>query len=166
MAKRVTLRGDVQLRNNMRRLSRVYDGKAMDVDIEQALEPMRRETEKNAVPLRNFVGKHSSFFPQPTGAPPGGHLDEGVVSARVKGTAKRRVWWVSFAKRARYLAHLVEFGTAPHFQPKFKGGFMHPGARAQPFFRPAFDTKKADVMATLGRRAWMRILAAASRSRK
>jgi hypothetical protein len=166
MAKRVTLRGDVALRNNMRRLARLYDGKAMDIDIEAALEPLRRETEKNAAPLRNFPGKHSSFFPQPSGTPKGGHLDQGVVSARVSGTARRRVWWVSFKNRARYIAHLVEFGTKPHLQENFRGGFYHPGARAKPFFRPAFDSKKATVLETLGRRAWLRISTAAARLRK
>lgn len=150
----------------MRRLARVYDGKSMDVDMEQALEPLRRETVSNAVPLRNFAGKHPPFFPQPSGTPKGGHLDEGVVSARVKGTAKRRVWWVSFRKRARYIAHLIEFGTAPHVQPRFKKGFSHPGARPRPFFRPAFDSKKDDILSTLGRRAWLRISAAATRIRK
>lgn len=166
MAKRVALRGDVALRNNMRRLARIYDGKTMDIDMEAALEPMRRETESKAIPLRNFVGKHSSFFPQPKGTPPGGHLDDGIVSARVKGTATARTWWVSFARRARYIAHLVEFGTAPHFQKNFKGGFMHPGARAQPFFRPAFDATKSGVFETLGHRAWLRLSSAARRGSK
>lgn len=37
-------------------------------------------------------------------------------------------------------AHLVEFGTAAHWQPKKKR--MHPGAAAKPFLRPAFDAEK------------------------
>jgi HK97 gp10 family phage protein len=36
-------------------------------------------------------------------------------------------------------AHLVEFGTAPHWQPNRFGGIMHPGARAKPFMRPAYE---------------------------
>lgn len=37
-------------------------------------------------------------------------------------------------------AHLVEFGTDPHWQPK--RGVMHPGARPFPFLTPAFhDTE-------------------------
>lgn len=35
----------------------------------------------------------------------------------------------------RNYAHLVEFGTNPHMI----GKRMHPGARAKPFMRPAFD---------------------------
>lgn len=151
------LTGDDQVRRNISRAAGIYDGKAMDVDIEAALEPMRRETERNAVPLRNYAGKHPEFFPQPAGTPPGGHVDENVVSVRVLGTAKKRTWWVSFKGRARTIVHLLEFGTAPHFQKNFRGGFQHPGARAHPFFRPAFEAKKGEALATLGRRAWLRL---------
>ena len=44
------------------------------------------------------------------------------------------------------VAHLVEFGTAPHFQPNRFGGIMHPGARPKPFLRPAFETMKEEVV--------------------
>lgn len=165
MAKKgFALTGDVQLRQNMRRAAGIYDGKAMDVDMEIALEPMRRETERNAAQLRNYAGKYPDFFPQPNSSPPGGHVDENVVSARVAGTAKRRTWWVSFKDRARTIVHLLEFGTAPHFQPNFKkGGFQHPGAKAHPFFRPAFEAKKGEVVETLRRRAWLRLTSAIAR---
>lgn len=166
MAKGFKLTGDIQIRNSMKQLGGIYDGRAMDIDMEAALEPLRRETEKNAVSVRNYAGKHSAFFPQPTGAPKGGHLDQGVVSAKIKGTSKVRVWWVALARRARYIGHLVEFGTAPHFQPKFKGGFRHPGARPHPFFRPAFDSQSSNVLRVLGERAWLRISTAAFRTKK
>lgn len=166
MAAKFKLSGDAQLRNNMRRIAGVYNGRAMDVDIEASLEPLRRETEQNAVKARNFDGKYPDFFPQPGNTRKGGHLDDGVVSARIAGSSKRRVWWVSFTKRARKLAHLVEFGTAPHFQPRFKKGFHHPGARPHPFFRPAFDAQKDNVIATLSRRAWQRISTAAFRTKR
>lgn len=39
-------------------------------------------------------------------------------------------------------AHLVEFGTAPHWQPNRFGGSMHPGARPFPYMRPAFEANK------------------------
>ncbi|WP_336800804.1 HK97-gp10 family putative phage morphogenesis protein [Kaistia sp. MMO-174] len=35
-------------------------------------------------------------------------------------------------------AHLVEFGTAPHDNGGTTKGSKHPGARAQPFFFPAY----------------------------
>ena len=43
--------------------------------------------------------------------------------------------------------HMVEFGTRPHRV----GKFHHPGARKQPFMRPAFDykgDKALDIMIT------------------
>lgn len=36
-------------------------------------------------------------------------------------------------------SHLVEFGTAPHWQPNRFGGIMHPGARPKPWLRPAYE---------------------------
>ncbi len=65
----------------------------------------------------------------------------GTVRAQVKAGDKK-AWY----------AHLVEFGTARHWiKPKnrkslFIAGLMkeivdHPGARAKPFMRPAFDGK-------------------------
>lgn len=60
-----------------------------------------------------------------------------------------------------YVAHIVEYGAAPHLiKPKkgkvlkLKGGFVtggvsHPGARAQPFMRPAWDTQKKDAQAKI-----------------
>ncbi|BCH33123.1 hypothetical protein MesoLjLc_50530 [Mesorhizobium sp. L-8-10] len=163
--RRRTLAGDVALRNNLKKLGKIYDGKTLDIDIEHALEPLAKQTETNAVKLRDFVGKYPGF-PQPQTPRKGGHLDEGVVSKRVyaKGNTVR-TWWVSFRKRARKLAHLVEFGTAPHFQPNFRGGFSHPGARPRPFFRSAFRSKKDEVMDRFTRRAATRLSSVAIRMR-
>lgn len=56
-----------------------------------------------------------------------------------------------------YIAHIVEYGAAPHIiKPKkgkvlklkngfVTGGITHPGARAQPFMRPAWDTQKKEA---------------------
>lgn len=46
-------------------------------------------------------------------------------------------------------AHLVEFGTRPHFQPK--RGRMHPGTKAQPFFYPAYRAHRKRVKARITR---------------
>jgi HK97 gp10 family phage protein len=49
--------------------------------------------------------------------------------------------------RERY-AHLVELGTKPHYQTrklkheKRKRRVKHPGAKAKPFLRPAFDNRR------------------------
>jgi HK97 gp10 family phage protein len=45
-------------------------------------------------------------------------------------------------------AHLVEFGTAPHFEPKIN--HMHPGADPKPFMRPAFEETKEEVVKIFG----------------
>lgn len=63
----------------------------------------------------------------------------GVVSANIKAGGKQA-----------FYAHFVEFGTAAHTITAKDGGYMmfggawvksahHPGARAQPFMRPALD---------------------------
>lgn len=48
------------------------------------------------------------------------------------------------------VGHLVEFGTAPHWQPNRFGGTMHPGARAFPFMRPAYDMTKVQIVMRTG----------------
>lgn len=141
---RATVRGDKEIIANIRRAQRSIGGGFLDRTLHDSLEPMKERTEANALRLR-----------QP-GNPRGGHLDQGVVIAKHKqrGSAHRE-FWVSFRNRARKLAHLVEFGTAPHWQPR--RGRMHPGARAKPFFRPAFEAEKEGVAAHIGRRVWEQI---------
>lgn len=130
---RITLRGDKELRAALLRKA-VLNRSAVNSAMEDALGPMRDLTETNARALR-----------QP-GNPKGGHLDQGVVSVAMPQLSSRTrfVWWVSFTKRARKIAHLVEFGTAPHDQPN--RGVRHPGARPKPFFRPAFDTTRGTTL--------------------
>lgn len=53
-------------------------------------------------------------------------------------------------KRNYSAAVLVEFGTAPHWQPNRGGGQMHPGARAKPFMRPAFEQTKDEIARQTG----------------
>lgn len=47
-------------------------------------------------------------------------------------------------------AHLLEFGTAPHYQPG--RGVTHPGSRAEPFLTPAYDSTKEQVVKRFGDR--------------
>lgn len=63
-------------------------------------------------------------------------------------------------RSVRAYAHFVEYGTRPHavgkgsiLEPykrskkqKKQVGRMHPGTAAQPFMRPAFDTKKIEAL--------------------
>lgn len=141
MAKAV-VRGDREIIQNMRRAYNSVGGRTLDGIMSESLEPLETATEQNARRLRQ-IGYN----------PPGGHLDQGVVIAKreAKG-ALFRVYWVSFRKRARRIAHLVEFGTAPHWQPLRR--IMHPGARPKPFFRPAFESTKRIVVDTVALRTW------------
>lgn len=155
---RATVRGDKDIIANIRRAQRSVGGAFLTGAMRDSLQPMKQETEQNAVKLRNYVGKYSSFFPQPKGKRKGGHLDEGVaVAMRENKGMFRKEMWLAFKKRARKLAHLVEYGTAPHNQPNFKGGFDHPGSEPHPFFRPAFESKKNDVVNALSRHVWQKI---------
>lgn len=54
-------------------------------------------------------------------------------------------------KRHSTVAHLVEFGTRPHFQPRRLGGIYHPGARPKPFMRPAFESHRIEAMEILAK---------------
>lgn len=149
-----TVTGDKEILQNMRRISKAIGGGQMDKIIRDSLEPMRDRTEQNARKLR-----------QEGYNPPGGHLDQGVVVAkRDQRGSLYRVYWVSFKNRAKKLAHLVEFGTAPHWQPRRM--IMHPGARAKPFFRPAFEATKEEVVDDVGKAVWQRILASMTGIRK
>lgn len=144
MAARGRVTGDREIIANMRRAYDSVGGPALDEMIVTSLEPMKQETQANAL-------KHR----QPHN-PPGGHLDQGVIIAKREQRGRLyRVYWVSFTRRARKLAHLVEFGTAPHRQPN--RGIFHPGARAFPFFRPAFEATKDEAVSTVSRSVWQRI---------
>ena len=47
-------------------------------------------------------------------------------------------------------AHLLEFGTAPHYQPG--RGVTHPGSRAEPFLTPAYLSTREEVVQRFGKR--------------
>lgn len=144
MAKAI-VRGDREIIANLRRAQNSIGGAFLDRTLREALEPMRERTADNARKLRQ-VGYN----------PPGGHLDEGVVIVKRGGFGRfQREHWISFRKRARKIAHLVEYGTAPHYQPR--RGVMHPGARPKPFMRPAFEAMKNQVAQDVARAVWLRI---------
>jgi hypothetical protein len=113
----------------LRALSKTIDGPMIDEAGVDALEPMKDSTVQRIRVNRNFAGKYPGF-PNPKSPRRGGHIDQGVVIRKEKGGKEKRSFKITATRRSRYLIHLLEFGTAPHFQPNFKGGFMHPGARA------------------------------------
>lgn len=58
--------------------------------------------------------------------------------------------------RKKWYARFVEFGTKAHMIPygvingKFVKNIRHPGAKARPYMRPAFDTGKDDTITAMG----------------
>jgi HK97 gp10 family phage protein len=63
----------------------------------------------------------------------------------------------SFEKQTQYgrrkpvkYAHLLEFGTAPHYQPG--RGVVHPGTRPTPFLTPAYYQTREEVVKRFGER--------------
>ena len=52
-----------------------------------------------------------------------------------------------FRRPVKY-AHLIEFGTAPHYQPN--RGIMHPGTRPQPWLTPAYFQTRDEVVRRFG----------------
>lgn len=146
---REILSGDRALVGALRGIEAVtstgLDGVARD-----ALEPIRAQTSTNFRRYRRVTKT----------IPKGGHLDQGVVIRKTRGTGKVfREFWVSLTKRARSIGHLVELGTAPHWQPLRKR--MHPGARPHPGMAPAFEEKKSETVALVGSGTWALIQRAA-----
>ena len=88
-------------------------------------------------------------------------LKSGYQRGRVTGTVRA-------GNAKAYYAHMVEFGTARHFiKPKtarslfiaglFRDGVDHPGARARPFMRPAFDASSVAAIEALAEYLRVRI---------
>lgn len=91
-------------------------------------------------------------------------VDDGDLrdSVRVSTRSKRGTVYASLKvgnKKAWY-AHFVEYGTKPHIIKAKNGGtlhigssflrqVMHPGAKPNPFIRPAFDSKSSEAIAAV-----------------
>lgn len=67
----------------------------------------------------------------------------------LKATTSMSQWVIAATGRAIGIAHLVEGGTAPHWQPK--RGVMHPGAKAKPFLEPAYFAHDAEAVRIMAR---------------
>lgn len=54
------------------------------------------------------------------------------------------------SRRPVKYAHLIEFGTAPHFQPG--RGITHPGTAPHPFMTPAYFSTREEVVKRFGQK--------------
>ena len=146
MARDSFIRGDRELIAALKNLASGVAVSDIDRAASTALKPMLNKTKSSLKANRNFKGKYPGF-PQPKSPRKGGHVDQGVIVRRDSTSNKtKRSYKLGATKRARHLLHLVEFGTAPHYQPNFRGGFMHPGATPKPALTPAYEEHKDDVI--------------------
>lgn len=65
-----------------------------------------------------------------------GVLSRSMRIRALKSGSALSQWVVSATGRGVAIAHLVELGTRPHWQPRRNR--MHPGADAKPFLEPAY----------------------------
>lgn len=150
--KRSGVTGDKELIATLRELAKGPTPAEIDAAARDAMAPMLSKTKDRFKTARNYVGKWKGF-PQPKTPRSGGHVDEGIAFRKSgKQGGKKRYYRLGGTRRARYLLHLLEFGTQSHFQPRFRGGWMHPGARAHPSLIPSYDEEKGHVHERFGRR--------------
>lgn len=130
---RSEVRGAKRTANNMRALARSIQRPVSEASRE-ALKPIQRQAKKNIVA---------------NGSKKRGVLYRGIVIRQKKRSRGSVETVVSAAGKARYIAHLVEFGTEPHFQPK--RGVMHPGAEPKEFLTPAYLDHEDRAIEIFGR---------------
>lgn len=147
------IRGDRQTVRNLRSLAKGLPAASINRSARVAMKPMLTKAKQNANRHRNYVGKWPKQFTQPKA---GRQSVAAGLKFRIMKPTKRMVrhYWIGATGRAIKLAHLLEFGTAPHKQPKFLGGWYHPGARPRPFMTPAYESEKNNVERSLGHALW------------
>lgn len=122
--------GDLEVAHLLRSLPKIVVNRALGRAGVEAIIPIKESAKKRAK-------KHRIKR-----TPAGDHIDENIV-IRANRKGKRREFYVTARGAAVKKYHLLEFGTAPHWQPRRQR--MHPGARPFPTLRPAFDEHKDDT---------------------
>lgn len=148
--------GDKELVQALRALGKGLPVSAIDSSMTAASKPMLDEAVENARAHRQSGAR-----------PKGGHVDEGLVfRKRRESTSKRRNYVIGAVNRARYILHLLEFGTRPHWQPRRFGGIMHPGARPFPVIRPSYENHADKTIERFGKEIWRHVMMAVARNNK
>ena len=152
--------GDKEVIALLRELAKGPTQSETDKAAVESMKPMLDKTVERARPHRDFPGKWPGPWPEAPANPIGGHLDQGLVVKKQKNGYYR----LGAIKRARFILHLFEFGTAPHYQPGID--FHHPGARPNPVLLPSYDEEKGNVPVTFGQKIWGVMSAKISRLKK
>lgn len=140
---RIGVVGDRALAATLAELGRTFGGPAVDSALRAGVALIRSQAVAN-------IKRNQSVSPGPRSwainlARQGQHLYQSFRVRKSRGRARHNPEFrLGFVGRGRGIAHLVEFGTAPHWQPRRR--WMHPGARPFPFMRPAFDVKGHEAM--------------------
>lgn len=98
----------------------------------KALKPMLSATRAN-------LSKNRSYHR--------GVLSRSMKIRALKSSSSLSQWTLAATGRGVAIAHLVEGGTRPHWQPRRR--VMHPGAKRKPFLEPAFfahDDEAVEIM--------------------
>lgn len=133
------------------------------LDLQRALQDLPLKIERNV--MRGAVNAGGQVFRREARANvpiKSGDLRNSIrVSVRVQSKAGTVEGTVKAGNKRAFYAHMVEYGTQAHIIKAKRGGMLriggkliaqvqHPGARAKPFMRPAFDAgaqKSVDAFA-------------------
>lgn len=141
---RDSVRGDKELAKALRALSKGPSARELDGMATRTMRPVLDDARARMKTHRNYPSKYPAFFPKQRG-PMGKHMDRFLVMRKEgKQSVGKRSYRIGGINRARWLLHLVEFGTSPHAQPGL--GFMHPGATPRPVMTPAYEAGHARVI--------------------
>ena len=128
---RSSVKGFRETARALRQVAR-FPAKQVGQASRKALTPMLRDTKAN-------LAKNGSYRR--------GVLSRSMRIRKLKGNSSLATWSITATGRGVSIAHLVEAGTRPHFQPR--RGIFHPGAKAKPFLEPAYeanDEKAVKIM--------------------
>jgi HK97 gp10 family phage protein len=107
------------------------------------------------------VSKSNRYEPGPNVVT--GTLLKSMAIRQKKASRLEQVMVVAATGKGIKYAHLVEFGTDPHWQPKRRQ--WHPGAQPFPFLTPAFMQNDKDALNRFGQMIGKAIEAHANRVR-
>lgn len=125
--------GARQTEQNLMQLSRGMAGQAVTASMRKGVTALRKGAAARYATIRD---------PETAN---GKHVDQNLAIEKIKGRTRLDPAYKmggAVGTRSASVLHLIENGTAPHFQPK--RGIMHPGARANPIMETTFraDGKK------------------------